>query len=68
MAMQSGATLDPYPSIAVGTQCRVIRGPLRGIEGIVIRKDDTTKLVLQIRMLGQGASLEIGPENLERTA
>jgi transcription antitermination factor NusG len=63
--IQSGTKLDPYPSIAVGTFCRVVRGPLRGIEGVVIRKDASTRLVLQIRMLGQGASLEIAPENLE---
>jgi transcription antitermination factor NusG len=68
LAVQSGAMLDPFPSIAVGSRCRVVRGPLRGIEGIVIRKDGVTKLVLQIRMLGQGACLEIGPEDLELTA
>jgi transcription antitermination factor NusG len=68
LALQSGAMLDPYPSIAIGTHCRVIRGPLRGIEGVVIRKDAMTRLILQIRMLGQGASLEIGPENLEATS
>jgi transcriptional antiterminator NusG len=65
LALQSGEMLDPYPSIAIGTYCRVVRGPLRGIEGVVIRKDGVTRLVLQIRMLGQGACLEIGPENLE---
>jgi transcription antitermination factor NusG len=59
--------LDPYPSIAVGTHCRIVRGPLQGIEGVVIRRDGVTRLILQIRILGQGASLEIGPENLERT-
>jgi transcription antitermination factor NusG len=67
-ALQSGAKLDPYPSIAVGTHCRVVRGPLRGIEGIVVRKDALTRLILQIRMLGQGASLEIGPEDVEPTS
>ena len=67
LAFHSGAVLDLHPSIAIGKRCRVIRGPLRGIEGVVIRKDATTRLILQVRMLGQGASLEIGPENLEVT-
>jgi len=66
-AIQSGVPLDPYPSIAIGTHCRVVRGPLRGVEGIVIRKDASARLVLQVRMLGQGASLEIGPEDIEPT-
>jgi transcription antitermination factor NusG len=67
-ALESGVMLDSYPAIAIGTHCRVIHGPLRGTEGVVIRKDGKTRLILQIRMLGQGASLEIGPENLEPTA
>jgi transcription antitermination factor NusG len=67
-ALGSGVALDFYPSIAVGTRCRVLRGPLQGIEGVVIRKDAVTRLVLQISMLGQAASLEIDPENVEPVA
>ena len=54
-----------YPFAAVGKRCRVKYGPLEGIEGIVIRNQDTTQIVLQVSMLGQGASLEIEPELLE---
>jgi len=64
-ALRSGAQIDPYPSIVVGMRCRVLRGPLQGIEGVGIRKDAVTRLVLQISMLGQAASLEIDPGNVE---
>jgi hypothetical protein len=64
-ALSSNIPLDLYPFAAIGNRCRVAAGPLEGIEGIVIRKDAATRLVLQVNILGQGASLEISPDLLE---
>ena len=64
-AIASKLTLDPYPFAAVGRRCRVARGPLRGTEGIVVRRDDVIRLVLGITMLGQGVSLEVTADVLE---
>jgi transcription antitermination factor NusG len=65
MAMACKDQLDLYPFAAVGERCRVTKGPLEGIEGIVIRKDDNVHLVLQVSLLGKGASLEITADLLE---
>jgi transcription antitermination factor NusG len=65
LALSSKGSLDLYPFAAVGRRCRVARGPLQGIEGIVIKKDDETQLVLNVSMLGQGACLEISADLLE---
>jgi len=65
LALASKAALDPYPFAAVGARCRVKAGPLRGIEGIVLRRDKTARLVLQVSMLGQGASVEVDASLLE---
>lgn len=64
-ALASKAALDPYPFAAVGARCRVKAGPLRGLEGIVLRRDRTARLVLQVSMLGQGASVEVDASLLE---
>jgi transcription antitermination factor NusG len=64
-AMASKAVLDPYPFAAVGKRCRVRSGPFEGIEGIVIERDGPTRLVLQVKMLGQGAAMEIDTDLLE---
>ena len=62
----NGMTIDPYPFAAVGRRCRVARGPLEGIEGLIIHRDSSApRLVLQVSMLGQGASVEIEPGMLE---
>jgi transcription antitermination factor NusG len=64
-ALANHLQLDLYPFAAIGSRCRITKGPLQGIEGIVIRKDDVLRLVLQVSMLGQGASLEITADLLE---
>jgi transcription antitermination factor NusG len=43
----------------------VIAGPLIGLEGIVVRSKNATRLVLQIDMLGQAASVEIDVDMME---
>jgi transcriptional antiterminator RfaH len=65
LALTRKAVLDPYPFAAVGRRCRVRGGPFEGIEGLVIERDGPTRLVLQVKMLGQGASMEIDADLLE---
>jgi hypothetical protein len=65
MGIEGGSVLSLYPFAAVGKRCRITRGPLQGIEGIVIRNEDSIRIVLQVSMLGQGASLEIEADLLE---
>jgi len=58
-ALRAGAPLVPHKYIETGQWCRVIAGPLLGLEGIVVQTRGDTRLVLQINMLGQAASVEI---------
>ena len=64
-ALKSNMQLDPYSFAVVGKRCRVRKGPLQGIEGVVIERNRQTHLVLQVSMLGQGAALEISADLLE---
>ena len=64
-ALRSGAPLTPHKYIKAGQRCRVIAGPLIGLEGIVVRTKNATRLVLQIDMLGQAASVEIDVDMME---
>ncbi|MBN1803947.1 MAG: UpxY family transcription antiterminator [Sedimentisphaerales bacterium] len=64
-ALRSGAPLTPHKYIKAGQKCRVIAGPLMGLEGIVVRSKNETRLVLQIDMLGQAASVEIDVDMME---
>jgi transcription antitermination factor NusG len=64
-ALRAGAPLVPHKYIQAGQWCRVIAGPLMGLEGIVVQTKGNTRLVLQIDMLGQAASVEIDVDMIE---
>jgi transcriptional antiterminator NusG len=46
-----------------GTRVEVMRGPLAGIQGKLVRKTDRCRLVVFIHVIGQGASVEMDAEN-----
>jgi len=64
-ALAQGARLDPHPYLKKGDRCRVLSGPLIGMEGILLSKKKLTKLILQIDILGQAAAVEIDADLLE---
>jgi len=64
-ALEAPAGFDPFPYLREGMPCRITAGPLRGIQGIVVHRGGTTRLVLQIQMLGQSVATEIDPSFLE---
>jgi hypothetical protein len=64
-ALSRDARLQVYPSVAIGRRCRVAAGQFEGLEGMLVERDRQTILVLQLSMLGSGASLEIEARQLE---
>jgi transcription antitermination factor NusG len=66
MLLKLGKSVVPHEYIRVGQRCRVNAGPLAGTEGIVVQTPKDTRLVLQVDMLGQAASVEIGYDMVEK--
>jgi len=64
--LRSGRTVVPHEFLRVGQRCRVVAGPLMGIEGLIVQTPRKAKLVLQVQMLGQAASVEIDMDMVER--
>jgi transcription antitermination factor NusG len=64
-ALAGKAELDLYPFAVTGQRCRITAGPFQGIEGVVVRRKETARLVLEVGILGQGASLEIDADLLQ---
>ncbi len=64
-AIGSKLELDLHSFAVIGRRCRVTAGPLQGTTGTIIRRDNRTRLVLWVSMLGRGASLEIDADLLE---
>jgi transcription antitermination factor NusG len=58
--------LDPYPYLQKGQRVRIKRGPLAGVEGLLVEKSGMHKLVLSIDILCQSTSLTIQASEVER--
>lgn len=78
-ALQAGTLIEPHRYIKAGQRCRVIAGPLADLHGIVIdvpkrkkgalggpvKTKNAVRLILQIDILGQAASVEIDIDMIE---
>lgn len=64
-ALRVGVPLTPYKYIKQGQRCRVIAGPLLGLEGFVVKTKKAARLVLQVDILGQAASVEVDIDMIE---
>jgi len=65
-ALLSRAVIDGYQGLPVGSRCRIISGPMRSIEGVVVeRKCSRARMVIEVTILTQGALVEIDADILE---
>lgn len=52
-------------TFAAGEYVKVISGPLRGLEGQVVRRGAQTSLVLTVDILGQAIEVSVSPSDLQ---
>ena len=58
--------LTPEALLEAGQPVRVRSGPLAGLEGTVVKRRGEQRLVVAVRFLNQGASIELEDVDLER--
>jgi transcription antitermination factor NusG len=63
--IENHTPLDPYPYLTEGQRVRIKRGPLAGIEGILVKRVGLHMLVLSVDVLQQGAALRIETFDVE---
>jgi transcription antitermination factor NusG len=64
IALESSGTVNRC-KIPRGQLCRVTGGPMLGTRGVVVGNQKSTRLILQVSILGQGVSMEIDGDLLE---
>ncbi len=57
--LESNIALDPYPYMKVGSRVEIVAGPLKGIQGILVKKRGRFRFVLQVDLIRQAVSVEI---------
>src|SRR5579872_95329 len=57
--------LQPHPVLQAGQRVRIMRGPLTGIEGILVRKKGLSRLVLSIGLIERAVAVEVNIGEIE---
>jgi transcription antitermination factor NusG len=63
--LSHGVGCSPYPFLKAGDRVRVIRGPLAGIEGTLIRSGSQSKLVISIEMIQRSIAAGVAESDVE---
>lgn len=57
--------VEPHPYLSCGSRVRIKSGTLGGLEGILVRKKNSARLVISLEMLGRSAAVEVEASCLE---
>ena len=57
--------MEPHPYLNVGRRVRVTRGPLQGLEGILVRKKNRSRFVISLDLIMRSVAAEIDVTELE---
>lgn len=58
---------EPYPHLATGAKARITSGALAGMEGIVLHKNNSFRVVLTVELIEQSFAVEVDACELEPT-
>lgn len=57
--------VDPHPYLNIGDRARIRSGPLSGLEGIVVRKDDRLRIVITLDQIMRSVAVHVDADELE---
>ena len=57
--VESDLAYDPCPLIREGMMVEVMHGPLKGVIGRLLRKNEKARLVLSVDLIGQAVGVEV---------
>jgi len=57
--------MHPHPYLKAGRKVRIRSGSMAGVEGVLVRKRDSTRIVLSISLLQRSVSVDIDEADVE---
>src|ERR1700682_5594311 len=63
--VDSGVRVETHPFLECGHRVRIKCGPLTGIQGILVRRKNVSRLVLSVEILGTAAAIEVAAFQVE---
>jgi len=67
-ALRSGLNTEnatPWPTINVGARARIVKGPLAGLEGIVVRHDGQLRVVLTVNLISKSIAVHVSADDIQ---
>jgi transcription antitermination factor NusG len=58
-------TIEPHPPVGKGDRVRVMKGPLAGLVGVVLKKGNGVRFIVTLEMISKSVSLQIDASALE---
>jgi transcription antitermination factor NusG len=62
---KQGLRAEPHPFLTVGRRVRVGRGPLTGMQGILVRRKNKLRFVVSVELIMRSVSVEIDETDLQ---
>jgi transcription antitermination factor NusG len=62
---RGGVRLEPHPYLQAGRRVRLCRGPMVGLEGILVRRREGLRLVVSIDILMRSVAVEVDETDVE---
>lgn len=62
--LDSGLHVEPWPFLEVSERVSIERGPLRGLEGVVLQLKGTCRLIVSVTLLQRSIAAEIDRESV----
>jgi len=63
-ALGSGQATEPYPYLQEGQKIQIKKGPLRGLEGVLVKKR-SWRLVISVELLRRSVAVDIDPDSVD---
>jgi transcription antitermination factor NusG len=58
--------IEPFRDLVVGEPVRIKSGALKGLKGVLVRRNSNLRFVLTLEMINQNAAIEVDAGDLER--
>lgn len=59
LALHADRSVEPCSFLQVGRRVRIVRGALKGLEGILVRQKSVCRVIISVQLLAQSASIEV---------
>ena len=57
--------IEPHPYLRAGRRVRVRSGPLQGLEGIIVRRRESYRIVFSIEVIQRSVAVEVDEADLQ---